>query len=47
MCVQASAGASAEELMAVAKLALASWPTGEKAGEKKPARKSRPAPVPA
>jgi AcrR family transcriptional regulator len=47
MCVQAASGASAEDLLAVARLALASWPMGEKAGEKKPAKKSRRAPVPA
>lgn len=43
MCVQATTGASVEELLAVARQALASWPCGEK----KAVRKSRRAPVPA
>jgi len=43
ICVQATTGASAEELLTVARLALASFPVSEK----KPAKKSRRAPVPA
>ena len=35
ICVQATSGACAEELLAVARLALASWPASEKAGGKK------------
>jgi AcrR family transcriptional regulator len=40
ICVQATTGASEAELLAVARLALASWPVGEK----KPAKKPRRAP---
>jgi AcrR family transcriptional regulator len=38
MCVQASAGASSKDLMAVVKLALDAWPVGAKPAAKKPAR---------
>lgn len=44
MCVQAAGGADVGRLMEVAGIALASWPADEKpAGEKKAARRSRPA----
>jgi AcrR family transcriptional regulator len=38
MCVQASAGASSKDLMAVVKLALDAWPVGDKPAARKPAR---------
>jgi AcrR family transcriptional regulator len=38
MCVQASAGASTKDLMAVVKLALDAWPVGDKPAAKKSAR---------
>ncbi len=39
MCVQASAGAKAEDLQAIAELALAAWPTGKSAKRGKTARR--------
>jgi AcrR family transcriptional regulator len=38
MCVQASAGASSKDLMAVVKLALDAWPVADKPAARKPAR---------
>ena len=38
MCVQASAGASSKDLMAVVKLALDAWPVADQPTPKKPAR---------
>jgi AcrR family transcriptional regulator len=43
ICVQATTGASADELLAVARLALASWPKGQKKSAKKPRPVSEPA----
>jgi AcrR family transcriptional regulator len=43
ICVQATSGANTEDLLAVARLALASWPHGQKiARSKKPRRTSVP-----